>query len=302
MGSAFADCHPAVNFLWTALILVGAMVLHHPVSLTIALVCSLLWAVSRGGKRSARFALRAMLPLLLLTTALNPLFSHEGATILWYFPSGNPLTLESIFYGISAGVVLITVIFWFSGLTKVLTGDKFMVLFGKTIPALSLVLSMSMGMVPRFRRRLRQVTQGQKAIGRDPAEGTLVQRGRKGITVLSILVTWALEDAIHTADSMKSRGYGLPGRTAYDPCPMTGRDKDLLLLLGSLGVVLTGLWLKGSFYFQIYPIVYGVGWDIWTVTGQLCYLALCAFPLAVDGWERHLRKEGSAHVQCGTDR
>ena len=296
MDSAFADCHPAVNFLWAALVITGAMVLHHPASLAAALVCSLLWAVKLGGKQSARFALRAMLPLLLITAALNPLFTHQGATILWYFPSGNPLTLESILYGISSGVVLVTVIFWFSGLTKVLTSDKFMILFGRAVPALSLVLSMSMGMVPRFRRRLRQVVRGQKAIGRDPAEGTLLQRARKSMTVLSILITWALEDAIHTADSMRGRGYGLPGRTAYDPCPLTGRDKDLLLTLGGLGILLAGLWLHGSFYFQIYPVVYGVEWNLWSVTGQLCYLALCAFPLAVDRWEEHLRKEGSAHV------
>ena len=39
------------------------------------------------------------------------------------------------------------------------------------------------------------------------------------ITILSIMVTWCLENAIETADSMKSRGCGLPGRSAF---PSTG--------------------------------------------------------------------------------
>ena len=32
----------------------------------------------------------------LLAAGVNVLFQHEGATILTYFSSGNPLTLESI--------------------------------------------------------------------------------------------------------------------------------------------------------------------------------------------------------------
>ena len=50
-----------------------------------------------------------------------------------------------------------------------------------------------------------------------PASGSLLQRLKNAITILSIMVTWALENAIETADSMKSRGYGLPGRTAAAP-------------------------------------------------------------------------------------
>ena len=34
--------------------------------------------------------------LMLLAAVLNPAFSHHGATVLAYFPTGNPLTLESI--------------------------------------------------------------------------------------------------------------------------------------------------------------------------------------------------------------
>lgn len=43
------------------------------------------------------------LALFAVTAAVNPAFSHEGRTILRYLPSGNPLTLESILYGIAQG-------------------------------------------------------------------------------------------------------------------------------------------------------------------------------------------------------
>lgn len=288
MKNAFAGYHPGVNFLWAAMVLTGAMALRHPVSLLIAACCALVWSIRLGGRQAAVFAFRGMLPLLVLTTLLNPLFSHAGATILVYLPGGNPLTLESILYGLSAGLSLVTVILWFSGLTQVLTTDKFMVLFGKAVPALSLVLSMAMGLVPRFKRRLEQVARGQKAVGRDPAEGSLMQRVKKSLRVLSILVTWAMEDAIQTADSMRGRGYGLPDRTAYDPTPLTRRDRDALLFLGLLGAMLVSLALQGGFRWTYYPLVSGVGLNLWSLTAQLCYLVLCAFPLILDWWEGYL--------------
>ncbi len=43
---------------------------------------------------------------------------------------------------------------------------------------------------------------------------------------MSILVTWALENAIDTADSMKDRGYVLPGRTAFSIYRFDRRDKE----------------------------------------------------------------------------
>lgn len=84
----------------------------------------------------------AMLPSCLLMAIINPLFSHAGATMLFYMKDGNPVTLESILYGIGAGVMLAGVVSWFSVFNVVMTSDKFMYLFGKAIPAASLLLSM----------------------------------------------------------------------------------------------------------------------------------------------------------------
>ena len=78
-------------------------------------------------------------PLLLFSAVLNPLFNHEGATILTYLPDGNPLTLESMLYGVSAAAMMVTVILWFSCYNSVMTSDKFLYLFGRVIPALSLL-------------------------------------------------------------------------------------------------------------------------------------------------------------------
>ena len=71
-----------------------------------------------------------MLPVCLLAAAANPLFSHAGATMLFYLKDGNPVTLESIVYGLASGLMLAGVISWFSVFHEVMTSDKFMFLFG----------------------------------------------------------------------------------------------------------------------------------------------------------------------------
>ena len=70
--------------------------------------------------------------------------------MLFYLKDGNPVTLESILYGVGSGIMLACVVSWFSVFHAVMTSDKFMYLFGKVIPAFSLLLSMCLRFVPRF--------------------------------------------------------------------------------------------------------------------------------------------------------
>lgn len=65
-------------------------------------------------------------------------------------------------YGISAAVRLGTAVLWFMGWNAVMTSDKFVYLFGRILPSLSLTLSMGLRFVPRLLRRTREVAQAQK--------------------------------------------------------------------------------------------------------------------------------------------
>lgn len=152
MRDGFAGCHPAVNALFFALVLAGAMMLDHPVCLAISLCGGAACHLSLTGRRQTGRALCYVLPVMVLAAAVNPAFSHAGATILTYLPSGNPLTLESLAYGLGAGAMLGGVMLWFACCTKVMTADKLVYLFGRAAPALSLVLSMTLRFVPRFTR------------------------------------------------------------------------------------------------------------------------------------------------------
>ena len=281
----FSGYHPGINFLYFGLVFLFTMFLLHPVSLLISLGCALCYAIYLNGRKAVRFSLRFLLPMMLLAAVLNPAFNHEGATILTYLPSGNPLTMESMLYGLTAALMLAAVITWFSCYNAVMTSDKFVYLFGRVIPALSLVLSMTLRFLPKFKAQLQVVSEAQRCIGRDTSEGSLLQRAKNAITIFSIMVTWALENAIETADSMKSRGYGLPGRTAFSIYRFDERDKTALLWLLFCGVYLLSGWAAGGFSWRYYPTIQGAAVMPFTVSFQIVYLALCLTPVILNRWE-----------------
>lgn len=292
---AFSDFHPIVNLVFFVLVLGFGMFLMHPASLAVSLGSAVAYSVYQSGGRAVRFQLVCLLPMACLAAVVNLAFNHKGVTILAYLPSGNPLTLESILYGCAAAAMLCAVITWFSCCSAVMTSDKLLYLFGRVIPALSLVLSMTLRFVPRFQAQFRAVSEAQRCIGKSVSEGSRLQRVKNGLRVLSILISWALESAIETADSMKSRGYGLPGRTAFSIYRFDGRDRAALLWLCLCGgFILVGCGAGGASW-QYYPAISGAGWGVLPLSLQLCYLALCLTPLILNRredrkWKR-LRSE-----------
>ncbi len=282
MQDRFAKYHPLVNFLYFALVIGFSMVLTHPLAQGISLVCAVMYAVQAEGKKAVLFSVRWCLPIFLLTAFVNPAFSHEGLTILLYLPGGNPLTLESILYGLSAGAMLVTVMLWFLSFSRVITSDKFIYLFGRMIPALSLVLSMTLRFIPKFKAQMSVVIDAQKSIGRDVSTGSLWHRTKVAVTILSIMITWSLENAIETADSMKSRGYGLKGRTAFSIYRLDDRDKMALLFLGFCGFCLLTGTMIDAFGFLYFPRLRYVGINTVTMAFEFIYFALCIMPVVLN--------------------
>ena len=274
----FSGFHPAINFLYFVLVIGFAMTLQHPVCQAISLLSGFAWScvLSRGtgGKRAGWIA-----GMFALTALVNPMFSHAGATILCYLPSGNPLTLESILYGLCAAATLACALVWFSCMNAVMRSDKILYLFGRVIPALSLLLSMTLRFAPRYAGQVKKVAQAQRALGQDVSTGGVLDRIRRAAAILSGVVTWALENAIDTADSMKSRGYGLPGRTAFSIYRFDARDGRMLAWLIFAGAyVLVGA-LSGAISWRYYPTLRGAPVTAYFVSVMLIYLALGLTPV-----------------------
>ena len=147
---------------------------------------------------------------------------------------------------------------------------------------MSLVISMALRFVPRFSAQMKLVRNAQHTIGRDINEGTLFQRIRNAVKILSIMITWSLENAIETADSMKSRGHGLKGRTSYSLYKFDKRDAFMLCTILFTGLVLMILLFTNAIKFRYYPSIKGDLFTVQSVIFYIFYTFLMLIPLSVN--------------------
>jgi energy-coupling factor transport system permease protein len=192
------------------------------------------------------------------------------------------VTRESIIYGITRGMQFAGSLLWFYCYSRLMTGDKFAHLFGRVFPSGTLVFSMVLGFVPRFSKRLARIGEAQRSLAPPSVSGSLRDSAARGVRILSAMTTWSLENAVDTSDSMRSRGYGLPGRSRYMPYAWSRRDfwTSLLLALAAGGVILGAA--LGAARFVPYPIL-----DLAPLSGAgaitlLGYGALCFAPLLLN--------------------
>lgn len=281
----FSTYHPLINFTYFAVVILCAMFMMNPVFLGMSCVGGGLYYIYLKGKKALGTAVYFILPVFCVSAFVNPLFSHQGVTILFYLKTGNPVTLESILYGMASGLLLAAVINWFSCYQAVMTSDKFIYLFGKIIPAMSLVLSMILRFVPKFQNQIKKVSDAQKCIGRDVSNGTVQERAKHGMKILSVMTTWALENSVDTADSMRSRGYGLRGRTNFSIYRFDSRDRVLMAVIFVLaGGVSAGVLTRQTAFFY-YPALQMAPLSCTAVISYGCYGLLCLLPFLLNVWE-----------------
>lgn len=285
MRDAFSKFHPIINLLYLIFMLGLTMFLQQPVCLGISFLSALIYGGYLGGKRILRFLMFYLLPTSAMIMFVNPLVNHRGITILGYFPSGNPFTLESVVYGLLAAAILAGTIQWFFCFHQIMTTDKLVYLFGRIMPALSLVIAMTLRFVPRYQNQFKAVSEAQRQLGRGMTEKKLLVKIRNGIRILSIMLTWSMEHAVETAASMKCRGYGLPGRTAYSLYRWRRQDTGLLIFIALLGSIICIGAIQGCFYWTCFPRVIHAEINGYTIWYYIAYGILAFLPMLINGRE-----------------
>ena len=288
---AFSGFHPLVNFIYFAAVLIITMFYTHPVFLAISFISAIVYSIYLNGRKAVRFNLLYMIPTFLFIAIINPVFSHAGITILVYV-NGHPITFESVVFGLVSAAMFVAIIVWFSCYNTVMTSDKFIYLFGRVIPSLSLILSMTLRFVPRFKEQLLKISDAQRNVGRDVRNGKTLDKLKNAMRILSVMVTWALENSMETADSMKARGYGLKGRTAFSIFRLDSRDKTALLVLGlCIATVVGGMTM--ALKVQYFPRIIFNSTTPVSIIVYIAFGVICLLPVAIDIWEdakwRHLQ-------------
>ena len=246
----FNALHPFVCLFYFVSVLVFTMTCMHPVMTGISLLGAVLFAAQLEGWNRVVATGKFVLPVFLLIALANPLFNHRGVTLLFIL-FGQWITLEALVYGVVSAASLAAVIYWFVCYQAVMTSDKFLFLFGKVAPNTALLITMTLGLIPRLQERSRQIRETQEMLYPDTKR--LLQRLHAAMRNLSALLTWSMENAIQTADSMKARGYGVRRRTTFHLFVFDTRDAFVFGLLLSLTLVCALARAFGHGAMEYYP-------------------------------------------------
>ncbi len=283
----FSRAHPAVSFgFFLAVILLTVMLLH-PVYLALSLIgsaaCLICWKGRKGLLQTA-----AMLPLFVLITVLSPLLNplkdaQGGHVIVTIF--GRYITWELLGNGAMLSGMFIAMLLWFLCYSHIMTGDKFTALFAPLLPALSLLLVMVLRLVPAYSRKAKQIATARQCIGLGSSGGKR-EALRGAISNLKALTAWALEGAIVTADSMRSRGYGAARRTNFTPYRFTFTDGILLAVMAALSAVTMMAAAAGCAAAEFVPHLYIAGNNTpLGMAGLSAWGVLLSIPTILHIWE-----------------
>ncbi len=274
-------CHPLVPFAYVLSVMVAAMFTVHPVLVAAQFIAVSFWTAQFQGWRAYRKKIPWMLGVTAVTTVGNMILSHDGEMVLWY-ALDNAITVEAMLYGMTMGMVLVTVLLWISVAGNVLTMDKILAISGRIFPSLTLTISTMLRYLPLLKRRYRVIRQAQNAMGRGIAGSgvSLFGKIRQRTKEFSILISWSLENAIDTADSMESRGYGSRKRTSFVIYRFTGRDGLRLAVIFPLGTAALMAVLLPGMKAYYYPTLWlpPLSWQSAVCYGA--YLGLLLYPAA----------------------
>ncbi|MGI6168097.1 MAG: energy-coupling factor transporter transmembrane component T [Christensenellales bacterium] len=281
----FSSFHPAALFTYYIAVLLTSMFTRNPVIIALSLLGSFFFFASMSRPKEILKSAGFYLVLFLLMTLANPLFSHDGETIL-FLVNDNPFTLEALLYGALVASMLIAVLFWCKCYYLIMTSDKFIYLFGKAAPKLSLVLSMALRFIPDMKAQSKRIRAAQKTLGLYLSK-KLVDRLLSELRVFSALLSWSLENAVETSDSMRARGYGLKNRSHFSL--FTFRLKDGVLIILTLLVfaaTLIGM-QAGLFTYEFYPALTPVAANTGAVVLYSCLAIFMLAPFLLE-LEEHL--------------
>ncbi len=269
MKNKFEYWHPLTQITYYMILLIITVCFMHPVVIILTLSAGMALGFIFGGRKFAKIIVVMYVPVIILGVIINPLFSHEGVTILRYFPNGNPLTLESIIYGIVSGFMVGSICILFYSFNKIMTSDRIIYITGRILPSFSLIISMTLRFIPEFTKRFRAVSKVQRCLG--------LSVKKSGIAILSAMITWAFENSVIRADSMRARGYGAGyRRSSYSLFRMTGGDMIRIIFMFLCATYVIVSFLSKAVYIQYYPY-YSMTGNIHTVAAA--YGAVCLLPI-----------------------
>lgn len=269
--NTFKNFHPLTLLCYFLSIFIISIFSFNPIYLIFGFIGAVLYLSFTGNSRITAKSAAGYALMFLIITLTNPLFSHNGATPL-FFINDNRITLEALAYGAFFALMITEIIFWFKCFNTVFDSEKTLYIFGRIFPELGLVISISLNFIPKMIRSFKSVYF---------STGSLITKQSKvklSIASFSAVITQSLEDSVQLSDSMKARGYGVKRRTVYSNFSFSIYDLIYLaFFIIMFALTFTGV-AHDSTKFEFYPYISLQSPDIFAYISYACFALLSLFP------------------------
>jgi energy-coupling factor transport system permease protein len=187
-----------------------AALAEHPLVIVAALAGVLLAAWGARCLPEIGTALRLGLPLAILIALINPLVSHEGATVLvrgWTLPvlGTMDITAEAVVYGAVLGLRALVLVLAAALYTAAVDPDEILRLVRRVSPRSAMTASVATRMLPVLARDAARVADAQRCRPGEPPSRLALARA---------VAQSALDRAVDVAAALELRGYGGAGSPA----------------------------------------------------------------------------------------
>ena len=303
--TSFSRLHPLATIVLFGCEVVLAAFSFQPLCAFIAFLGAQLCTIQLFDTKHAVKQLVWYAPIIVLMAVINPFFSASGSTVLYSF-GHTQLYAESLVYGATSGLVLVSTLSWLECLFAVVSPLEMLQRSSVRFPGLQLVLSLSVQLMPQLLSDLttaRQIQSANTAARRcDSAVHSHQQRrvpsqsrllsARKTIvqsaTTINAVCMSALEKSISTFQSILSRGWGMAGhRSRWSAEVLDAYDTIALLSFAFLGAVAaTSVYMLVKAW-QFYPTMPAFQLSFWYM-GLVLFAALPVVFVRLDTvlWEQ----------------
>lgn len=230
--------HPASALLLMLLYGGGMLFLNNPIYIALLIIWVLILSYLDGCIKEVFGITKYLLVAALFIIAANPLFNHNGSTVILYVRSIRLyVTFEAVMYGAVMALRLygITLVLGLSNM--VLHPDRTFSFFSKFMGNSALLMSMTLRLFPLILNSCRAIVDAERMRGSSIKDKGFLKRMRNQGNVVNILFMGCLEDAGDMAESMYSRGYGSGKRSTYFKETISGVDAAFIALF-VIGLVL----------------------------------------------------------------
>lgn len=245
---------PAAVVAWVLAALAVAFLDGDPLAQAIVTAGAWVLLVRRrvGGRRLRPLGI-GLGVLAVVTTAVNGLISHTGATVLVVLPSwvplaGGPLTAEGVAEGGSIALALVAAVSVTAALSVVIEPTDLVDALPAALDHVGAALGAALNLVPATAASALAVREAQRLRGWRP-------RGVRAMVDLAVpVVLGAIERSVQLAESMEARAFGSGRRTRLVGGERSPRLAAVALTAGVAASVALAARLTGAASWYPYPV------------------------------------------------